>query len=74
MGHSAEEAEEAAYKQDWEIAAAVVYVALIITPLSVWLYYTFILVPVTPKEEKQNAAAAADDGGGDDGGDDGGGD
>ena len=63
------------YVQDWEIGAAVLYVLLVVTPLSIWLYHTVVLVPNESKSEKQNAAAAADDGG-DDGGDagDGGGD
>ena len=73
-GHTGDAAVEAAYKQDWELVAAFVYVGLVITPLSFWMYYTFIIVPDEKKAEGQNAAAAADDGGGDDGGDDGGGD
>ena len=72
MGHTGAAAEEAKHKQDWELVSALVYVFFITTPMAFWLYYTFIVVKVDPKEEKQNAAAAADDGGGDDGGGDGG--
>ena len=73
-------AQAAAYKQDWEVAAAVVYVCFVTTPMAVWLYNTVVVEPAPLDEkkakadEKNNAAAAADDGGGDDGGDDGGGD
>ena len=75
MGHQGAAAEEAKHKQDWELLAAVIYVFFVTTPMAFWLYYTFIVVKVTPAADKQNAAAAADDGGGDDGGgDDGGGD
>ena len=70
----ANHAEEMAYKQDFEVLGAVVYVVLIATPLSYWLYMNVVVQPNEAKSESQNAAAAADDGGGDDGGDDGGGD
>ena len=63
----------AAYVQDWEIAAAVLYVIFIITPTAFWLYVNVILTPNDKKSDSQNAAAAADDGGGDDGGGDDGG-
>ena len=59
--------------QDWEIAAAVLYVIFFITPTAFWLYVNVILTPNDKKSESQNAAAAADDGGGDDGGGDDGG-
>lgn len=67
-------AQDMAYKQDFEVAAAIIYCLLLATPLSAFLYYAVVLQPDEAKSEKQNAAAAADDGGGDDGGDDGGGD
>lgn len=70
----ASHAEDMAYKQDFEVAAAIIYCLFFATPLSAWLYYAVVLQPDEAKSEKQNAAAAADDGGGDDGGDDGGGD
>lgn len=62
--------DEATRRQHWQIAASALYVIAFITPLSIWLFYTFILERDEKKDEEKNAAAAADDGGGDDGGGD----
>ena len=69
-GEGASPAEAARRRQDWEIAASALYVILLITPLAIWVFYTFILDRDESKDEEKNAAAAADDGGGDDGGGD----
>jgi hypothetical protein len=52
----------AAAVQVWEVAAGFLYVALIVTPFSVWLYYMFILTDDEKRMESQNASAAANDG------------
>jgi len=48
--------------QVMEFGAGVLYVVFLVTPLSCWLYYAFVLTDAERKMESQNAAAAADDG------------
>ena len=62
---NADAAKQAALEQDWELAAGFVYVVLVVTPLTIWLYLTVVLGPNEKKFEGQNAAAAADEGGDD---------